>query len=105
MFSSRFVARRPRGAWLFLLLSKPVTSTPCFIGRCTAGILLRDRVMSAFHVRYSVIAASVIALAGLFQFQSSIAAEPLDHRIYSPIPFSFKADRGIFSEVPQERVD
>jgi hypothetical protein len=61
--------------------------------------------MSAFHVRYSVIAASVIALASLFQFQSSIAAEPLDHRIYSPMPFSFKADRGIFSEVPQGRVD
>jgi hypothetical protein len=70
-----------------------------------AGILLRDRVMPAFHVRYSVIAASVMALAGLFQFQSSIAAEPVDHGIYSPIPFSFKADRGIFSEVPRERVD
>jgi hypothetical protein len=61
--------------------------------------------MPAFHVRYSVIAASVIALAGLFQIQSSIAAEPLDHGIYSSTPFSFKADRGIFSEVPQERVD
>ena len=70
-----------------------------------AGILLRDRVMPAFNVRYSVIAASVIALAGLLQFQSSIAAEPVDRGIYSSIPFSFKADHGIFSEVPPERVD
>jgi hypothetical protein len=61
--------------------------------------------MPAFHIRYSFIAASVIALAGSFQFQSSIAAERLDHGIYSPVPFSFKADRGIFSEVPRERVD
>ncbi len=69
------------------------------------AFLLRDRVMHSFHVRYSVIAASVIALAGLFQFQLSIAGEPMDHGIYSPIPFSFKADRGIFSEVPRERAD
>jgi hypothetical protein len=46
-----------------------------------------------------------MVLAGLFQFQPGFAAQPIDRGIYSVTPFSFKADRGIFSEVLQEHVD
>jgi hypothetical protein len=61
--------------------------------------------MSVVRVHPFRIAASVIVLAGLFQSQWSIAAQPIDRGIYSATPFSFKADRGIFSEVPREHVD
>lgn len=55
--------------------------------------------------RSSFIAAGLIALGGLFQVQSSMAATSVDPGIYSSAPFVFKADRGIFSEVPEQQVD
>jgi hypothetical protein len=47
------------------------------------------------------IALSLVALGGLFQVQSSMAATSVDPGIYSGAPFAFKADRGIFSAVPE----
>jgi hypothetical protein len=35
----------------------------------------------------------------------SVAATSVDPGIYSGAPFAFKADRGIFSEVPEQQVD
>jgi hypothetical protein len=59
----------------------------------------------SLHTRLSFMTASLIALGGLFQVSSSMAATSIDPGIYSGAPFVFKADRGIFSAVPTQQVD
>jgi hypothetical protein len=57
------------------------------------------------RIRSLSIAMSLVALGSLFQIQSSMAATSIDPGIYSGAPFAFAADRGIFSEVPEQHPD
>jgi hypothetical protein len=66
---------------------------------------MSSRIRSARSFCSLSIAMSLVALGGLFQIQSSVAATSVDPGIYSGAPFAFKADRGIFSEVPEQQVD
>jgi hypothetical protein len=59
----------------------------------------------SLHTRLSFMTASLIALGGLFQVSSSMAATSIDPGIYSGAPFVFKSDRGVFSAVPAQQVD
>ena len=57
------------------------------------------------RIRTLSIAMSLVALGGLFQIQSCMAATSIDPGIYSGAPFAYKADRGIFSEIPEKHPD
>jgi hypothetical protein len=66
---------------------------------------MSSRIRLPRSLRLLSIAVSLVALGGLFQVQSSMAATSVDPGIYSGAPFVFKADRGIFSAVPKQQVD
>ena len=59
----------------------------------------------SLHLRSVFFITGLIALGGVLQVSPSQAATSVDPRIYSNVPFAFKADRGIFSGVPTLRVD
>jgi hypothetical protein len=61
--------------------------------------------LHARSFRSVFVTASLIALGGFFQVSSSMAATSVDPGIYSDAPLTFKADRGIFSEVPTQQSD
>jgi hypothetical protein len=50
-------------------------------------------------------AVGVVALVGALQIPSCMAAERIDPHIFSSVPFTYTADRGIFTAVSEERLD
>lgn len=75
-------------------------------GRSRRHFAARPNMSSRIHSsRLFLIAASLMALGGLIPIQSAVAAASTDPRIYSAVPFAFQADRGIFSQVPDQQVD
>ena len=55
--------------------------------------------------RIVLLAASLLALSGLAHAESGMAATSIDPGIYAGAPFTYHADRGIMSAVPDQAAD
>jgi hypothetical protein len=55
--------------------------------------------------RFVLMALGLLALSGLANAQSGMAAASVDPGIYSGAPFAFQADHAIMSAVPDQPVD
>lgn len=87
-------------------LFQPVTR-PCFPDRSRTG-LCREFAMSSVHQRFFHVSHAVlfaVALFGAILVQPCMASDSVDPRIYSGAALRFKADKGIFTTVPDHQVD